>query len=242
MSSPAKKRKLNNSSKSSATQSKGLEFFFAKQKQAINSSSETNGSSSAAEALEKEPSSSENLTDEELARKLQAEWDKEAAEAEREPISSQEITTKAAQLVEEREKDQPEKAESSTVKAVQGSQPESTLVQPSSSLGFGVKKTLTLQPNGVAEDLATANIPLDQSPLTFDPAEYVQDLKQHWQSEGGDASYALLTRCFVLVSATQSRIKIVDTLVNCLRLLIETDPSSLLPAVSPYCYFLIAID
>lgn len=44
-------------------------------------------------------------------------------------------------------------------------------------------------------------------------------------------SDALLTRCFVLVSGTSSRIKIVDTLVNCLRVIIEADPDSLLPAV-----------
>jgi DNA ligase-1 len=67
--------------------------------------------------------------------------------------------------------------------------------------------------------------------LTFDPAKYIPQLQESWASEGGAASYSLLTRCFVLVNSTQSRIKIVDTLVNCIRLLIEADPSSLLPAV-----------
>ena len=60
-------------------------------------------------------------------------------------------------------------------------------------------------------------------------------MKSGSEGEGDDeggATYALLTRCFVLVSGTTSRIKIVDTLVNCLRLLIEGDPDSLLPAVS----------
>jgi DNA ligase-1 len=40
-----------------------------------------------------------------------------------------------------------------------------------------------------------------------------------------------LTRCFILINSTTSRIKIVDTLVNLLRTIIEGDPSSLLPAV-----------
>lgn len=84
----------------------------------------------------------------------------------------------------------------------------------------------------MAEDTVTTSIPLDESPLTFEPGKYVELLKQHWAKEGGDASYALLTTCFVLVSGTTSRIKIVDTLVNCIRILIEGDPDSLLPAVS----------
>ncbi|KOS17936.1 DNA ligase 3 [Escovopsis weberi] len=83
----------------------------------------------------------------------------------------------------------------------------------------------------MAEDVVTGMIPLDEPPLTFDPSKYVAQLRENWASESGDASYALLVRCFVLVSATTSRIKIVDTLVNCLRVLIESDPSSLLPAV-----------
>jgi len=93
------------------------------------------------------------------------------------------------------------------------------------------KKTLTLQSVGSAEETLSSNIPFDESPLTFNPSKYVADLQVHWAAEGGDASYALLTRCFVLVNGTQSRIKIVDTLVNLLRVLIESDPGSLLPTV-----------
>ncbi|PHH86062.1 hypothetical protein CDD83_10801 [Cordyceps sp. RAO-2017] len=114
------------------------------------------------------------------------------------------------------------------------SQPPSTVVATSKgpkSVSGAPKSTLTLQSADMAEDVVTSSIPLDEPPLTFDPLKYVSQLKEHWASEGGNASYALLTRCFVLVSATTSRIKIVDTLVNCLRVLIEGDPSSLLPAV-----------
>lgn len=38
----------------------------------------------------------------------------------------------------------------------------------------------------------------------------------------------------MLVNSTQSRIKIVDTLVNLLRTIIEGDPDSLLPTVCIY--------
>ncbi|OXV05634.1 hypothetical protein Egran_06598 [Elaphomyces granulatus] len=94
------------------------------------------------------------------------------------------------------------------------------------------KDTLSLQKSSVvSEDIVTLSIPFDQSPLTFEPSEYVKELRKHWTSHVGDASYALLTRGFVLVNGTQSRIKIVDTLVNLLRVIIEGDPTSLLPAV-----------
>ncbi len=93
------------------------------------------------------------------------------------------------------------------------------------------KNTLSLQSVTTAEDLVSESLPLDESPLAFEPARYIPQLQDRWSAEDGNASYALLIRCFVLVNGTQSRIKIVDTLVNCLRILIEADPSSLLPAV-----------
>lgn len=93
------------------------------------------------------------------------------------------------------------------------------------------KSTLSLQSSTGTEDNISLSIPLDQSPLTFDAAKYAQELQSLWAVEGGDASYALLTRAFVLANATTSRIRIVDTLVNLLRVLIEGDPQSVLPAV-----------
>ena len=90
---------------------------------------------------------------------------------------------------------------------------------------------MSLQSMAGAEEAASASTPLDESPLTFEPAKYVPELQRAWAAEGGNASYSLLTRCFVIVGGTTKRIKTVDTLVNCVRLLIEADPSSLLPAV-----------
>ncbi|KAG9250545.1 putative DNA ligase I [Emericellopsis atlantica] len=213
MSSPAKKRKLNNGSKSANGASKGLEFFFNKQKQSIPT-----------ETLQQQPqaaASDQELTDEQLARKLQDEWNQEEA-------SNADADQSGG--VSEADK-QTATAVSSSVAPTEQSKVGPGAENESAATASGRKKTLTLQSAGLAEDSITSTVPFDESPLQFDPSKYARELQTAWSGEGGDATYALLTRCFVLVSATASRIKIVDTLVNCLRLLIETDPSSLLPAV-----------
>ncbi|KAM3448302.1 hypothetical protein MY3296_007909 [Beauveria thailandica] len=212
MSSPAKKRKLNNAVKSEKSQSKGLEYFFTKQKQ-------TNNGSTAALRSSQLETDDAALTDEELARKLQAEWDKESARTENQEPNAVDTATNESN-VQDREYVEASKEQ-------QKGNPK----QPSPVAVFGGKKTLALQSAGMGEDSITISIPLDEPPLTFEPSKYVNQLKEHWSRDGGNASYALLTRCFVLVSGTASRIKIVDTLVNCLRILIEGDPESLLPAV-----------
>ncbi|KAG5920277.1 hypothetical protein E4U42_006250 [Claviceps africana] len=213
MPSPAKKRKIGNDDAKSAIQPKGLEFFFARQR-------EHNGSSPSTAPNESlEAPSPPKLSDEELARKLQAEWDQEVAydghNPDQRPRSSLSVQKFSAEAVESVTQCQSDPA----APTLQETRPK----MPSS--------TLTLQSTSSAEDYITSSLPLDESPLVFKPSKYIDLLKHHWAAEGGSASYALLTRCFVLVSATASRIKIVDTLVNCLRILIEGDPSSLLPAV-----------
>ncbi|EGX96632.1 DNA ligase I, putative [Cordyceps militaris CM01] len=211
MSSPAKKRKLNNAAKNEKPPPKGLEYFFSKQKQ-------NGGSSSAALGSCQTEKADAALTDEELARKLQAEWDKEATQ-----VNLQEPADVGEPAVAElTRKDEPGDS----------TEPHPDVhEQPAPVAILGGKKTLALQSAGMDEDVITITLPLDEPPLTFEPSKYVERLKEHWSKDGGNASYALLTRCFVLVSGTASRIKIVDTLVNCLRLLIEGDPGSLLPAV-----------
>ncbi|KAL1841217.1 hypothetical protein VTJ49DRAFT_7285 [Mycothermus thermophilus] len=193
MASPAKKRKLNSDANQKSASTRGLEYFFAKQRAAASSTS-----SSSQDAPAQPPANEETFTDEELARKLQAEWDAE-------------------------------------VRKSSNSSGTSTPKPPAKDPVGNAKPTPTSQTSGsqsaASEDQVTASIPLDESPLTFDPAKYLPQLQASWAAEGGTASYALLTRCFVLVNATSSRIKIVDTLVNCLRILIEGDPSSLLPAI-----------
>lgn len=213
MASPAKKRKLNSDSKQPP---KGLEYFFAKQKQ------------NAPDPVSEKPDgpatpNHQELTDEELARKLQAEWAKEDAQAGRsigdqarpEPENDQDV---------EQPKTQRTGVETPETPGTPNSAPPSAFKQ----MG---KNTLSLQSMADAEESVSATIPLDESPLTFEPAKYIPDLQKAWAAEGGNASYALLTRCFVLVGGTTKRIKTVDALVNCVRLLIEADPASLLPAV-----------
>ncbi|KAI5466845.1 ATP-dependent DNA ligase [Mariannaea sp. PMI_226] len=215
MSSPSKKRKLNNGSKSSDPAPRGLEYFFSKQRQ------NGTGASSKPDAKTPGDSASSVLTDEELARRLQAEWDQEEREASlarNKPASGESNERNPV-----READQVSKPDQPLVLPLPLAKPSSTQEKSTGTLG--------LQSAGISDDTTSTSIPLDESPLTFQPSQYIPHLQEHWALEGGDASYALLTRCFVLVSGTTSRIKIVDTLVNCLRILIEGDPSSLLPAV-----------
>ncbi|KAI9147804.1 DNA ligase [Paramyrothecium foliicola] len=212
MPSPTKKRKLNNGNNTSAVPSKGLAYFFSKQKKDENPKSPLTGDLSNGEPA---------LSDEELARKLQAEWDQEAARNQgRENPFPDSVANgeKDASL----EKSEPEPERKPMVAVQTPPQPKAPETKSS---------TLNLQSAAMADDTVTATIPFDESPLTFDASSYANQLKECWSADGGNASYALLTRCFVLVNGTTSRIKIVDTLVNCLRVLIESDPSSLLPAV-----------
>ncbi|KAF5022419.1 hypothetical protein F66182_5504 [Fusarium sp. NRRL 66182] len=221
MPSPTKKRKLNNGNKSSAPV-RGLEYFFSKQKQNDSESSKKPRSQD-----QDGPSSdvATDLTDEELARKLQAEWDQEVSKGPQvmNRTESLRLPAKDNQSLSRDESPSPAgpKSKAPITLPTALNKPSTTKTIP----------TLGLQAAGMAEDTISTSIPLDESPLLFEPSEYLDQLQEHWASEGGNASYALLTRCFVLINGTTSRIKIVDTLVNCLRVLIEGDPSSLLPAV-----------
>ncbi|RYP45819.1 hypothetical protein DL768_007872 [Monosporascus sp. mg162] len=226
MPSPSKKRKLNDGSKSAALPSRGLEYYFARQKQgSANASASSSGGATKGVAVD-EATPARELTDEEVARRLQAEWDQEAANtAKQDGAGSGSYSRKTpsaaspSPLVSEETKD-----------GIKGLTTPSRTAMPANPENKG-KGTLSLQSLAASVDTVTESIPFDESPLTFDPGKYIPQLKDNWASEGGHATYALLTRCFVLVNSTTSRIKIVDTLVNCLRVLIEGDPDSLLPAV-----------
>ncbi|KAJ6115895.1 hypothetical protein N7523_006312 [Penicillium sp. IBT 18751x] len=199
MSSPAKKRKRNGDS---SKNTRSIESFFKGQATRPNP--------------EHEPEvSDQTLSDEALARKLQAEWDQEE-----DAQSSLTNGDQAASAVLAASK-------TSTTPVALRTPTEAT---PEASM-VAKKNTLSLQSSTGTEDTVALAVPFDQNPQTFDATKYAHDLRSRWASEGGDASYALLTRAFVLANATTSRIKIVDTLVNFLRVLIEGDPSSLLPAV-----------
>lgn len=222
MPSPTKKRKLNNGTQS-AVPVRGLEYFFSKQRQ---NGSASNKSQEVQNKNETSADAQENLTDEELARKLQAEWNQEVA-------NEQQANQTGTHSTPSEQNGSGSRDESPSASELKPSKALPTIPKPSVS-GDPKKLTLGLQSAGMAEDTVSTSIPLDESPLTFEPSKYIPQLKEHWASEGGNAYYALLARCFVLISGTTSRIKIVDTLVNCLRVLIAGDPTSLLPAVSSH--------
>lgn len=245
MSTPSKRRKLNNSSKTSpAVAPKNLDFFFGKKRQ------DAAIPSTRAETSSLHQQGESQLTDEQLARKIQAEWDQKDGGRQIEGQVSLAEADRASYVLPVAEQKPQEEgitsgegntitSESTDVKAGSDGTPfsdsrknrESSGVTSSLNPFSSGKNTLSLQSMGSAEDTITSTIPFDESPLVFQPSGYIRDLQSHWAAEGGNASYALLTRCFVLVNSTQSRIKIVDTLVNLLRVIIEGDPSSLLPAV-----------
>ena len=237
MSTPNKRRKKNDYNPSPQA-AKSLDYFFGKQRERGEGKSSAllqNGpTEDEAEDRSDVDAEAEQLTDEQLARKLQAEWDAEDRrrgnpqtngskhdEATSQEQSDDETSSELA--------DVPMKAHPVESSAADVNKPEAKPANNAFS-ALGKVSTLSLQSATAEEDTTSHNIPFDESPLTFDPQKYIPGLKILWASEGG-ATYALLTHCFVLVNSTQSRIKIVDTLVNLIRTIIEGDPDSLLPAV-----------
>jgi len=221
MSSPAKRRKKNDGG---AQPVRNLDFFFKKQKAAA-----TNGAAkepSKTEPVEKDISNGapdrflqETLMDEELARRLQEEWNEDAG-------------ADAADSNNHQDQNQEPQSAPKSIAETAISLPHQDLKSSISTKPPEPRtQTLSLQSTAIDEDTITTTIPFDISPLQFNPQGYVPALRTHWAKDGGLATYALLTRCFVLVNSTQSRIKIVDTLVNLLRTIIEGDPDSLLRAV-----------
>ncbi|PKY08091.1 ATP-dependent DNA ligase [Aspergillus campestris IBT 28561] len=194
MPSPAKKRKRDDLD-SSPQKSRSIASFFKGQASKEAEKIKTSTNSDVSNQTE------ETLSDEALARKLQAEWNQQDVTEETPPSPSEAPET-------------PERGHS-----------------PQRPPSIPSKNMISLQSSSGTEDTVSLSIPFDQSPLTFDSRQYADELQKHWATSGGDASYALLTRAFVLANATNSRIKIVDTLVNFLRVLMESDPSSVLPAV-----------
>ena len=238
MSTPSKRRKTNNHQSSPQTVG-SLDFFFSKQKRErapqrtdeVSRSQDLVNERLGPEEGGSNDSDAQALTDEEYARKLQAEWEEQDRFLGAPPPKLPE-EPQSKQLI--KDDDMIERIKSPPIQHTTLSQQHdaadhaSTLPQVN---GAQKKDTLSLQSATSAEDAVTSTVPFDENPLTFDPSRLIPDLKRHWATEGDNASYGLLTRCFVLVNSTQSRIKIVDTLVNFLRVIIEGDPESLLPAV-----------
>ncbi|KAF2758209.1 putative DNA ligase I [Pseudovirgaria hyperparasitica] len=231
MSSPAKKRKKKDDAEPKP-QVRSLDYFFGKQRSLpandVQRSRDEGGMTGGFETLVNEErnqsviedANHEELTDEQLARKLQEEFDRENQTEQR----AQNADAPSYPL---------DDTTSSTIDGMDDKKSPQEVAKQSFSFrpGATAKQTLSLQSASATEDTITNTIPFDESPLIFEPSKYVPQLKDLWAPENGSATYALLTRCFILVNSTQSRIKIVDTLVNLLRTIIVGDPESLLPAV-----------
>lgn len=232
---PSKRRKPNDLNPSPQTV-RSLDFFFEKQRKPASSVPYSDSTDQKSSSTFHSPVPNHNLPtsqstkDEDIARKLQLEWDEE----ERAKVTNN--YTKETRVIGE---DSAEKLGDVLLGHEDATSNRSLSAKnktPCSS-GIGSKQqsskteTLALQSSAAAEDGLSSTISFDESPLTFDTAKYLPTLKEQWLKNGGQATYGLLTRCFVLVNSTQSRIKIVDTLVNFLRIIIEGDPESLLPAV-----------
>ena len=239
MSTPSKRRKTNNHQSSPQTVG-SLDFFFSKQKteratkktdQVSRSQDLFNECLGQQEGVSND-SDAQALTDEEYARKLQAEWEEQDRSLEP-PLPKSPVEPPKKPLIKDDNLAERIKSPSNQYTAPSQEHDVASSDVPTIQQANGAQKkdTLSLQSATSAEDAVTSTVPFDENPLTFDPSRLIPDLKRHWATEGSNASYGLLTRCFVLVNSTQSRIKIVDTLVNFLRIIIEGDPESLLPAV-----------
>ena len=235
MATPTKRRKTNNY-KESPQAVRSLEFFFGKQKEKISKSSIAHGDTVARSKENKQDGNGTRgptLTDEDLARRLQNEWNEKCGTQEN---SGQEIGPRRQDGRHDGRSGydmemNPGKFKDSSEVNLTGLQEKEVGWIPQEESAPVDRNTLSLQSTASEEDIVCSTVPFDENPMTYDPWKYLPDLKTHWAKQGGDASYGLLTRCFVLVNSTQSRIKIVDTLVNFLRTIIEGDPESLLPAV-----------
>ncbi|KAK5161571.1 hypothetical protein LTR04_004163 [Oleoguttula sp. CCFEE 6159] len=235
MNSPSKRRKKNNYS-ASTQPVRRLDYFFAKQNSnAPKTAAASTGVTTNSGNVSAEQGDSSTLTDEQLARKLQEEWNNEAKEkvtGKRTADVASSASSDRGELVMEVDGDVHAHSALPAGKSEEELLDEPAVLAVRPIFGKPAKKdTLSLQSAAAEEDTACTKVPFDESPLVFDPAKYIPDLQRQWASDGGSASYALLTRCFVLINSTQSRIKIVDTLVNLLRVIVEGDPDSLLPAV-----------
>lgn len=249
MGTPSKRRKKNEH-QSSNQPVRSLDFFFGKQQATQKEqAAQTNGAGVSTTDTANDGSaqggveSERPLTDEEYALKLQAEFDEQdrllAANNTEGARANDEEENPSKGEGTENNHDRSPVVDDGVEEEVKDEHPPAEDIKTTSSItptinpfaAFGKKNTLSLQTATAEEDTISYTVPFDESPMTFDPQKYLPDLQKQWAPEGGRITYALLTQGFILINSTQSRIKIVDTLVNLLRTIIEGDPQSLLPAV-----------
>ncbi|TGZ79606.1 ATP-dependent DNA ligase [Ascodesmis nigricans] len=213
--SPAKKPKK---APAKPAQTRTLHYFFAKQ-----AAPKSPAATSSAPSSTNDGTAAHGLTDEEYARKLAKEWAKEDNSAPGAQPNSVRLKRKRSSSV---------SSESSKTHQTEPSTPVpdiSTDLTPAQVETNELPKPTEVSPKADEEIRHIIDdLPFDSDPFNFNPDSYT-DLIKNWPNRR--ATYALLTRAFMLVDGTRSRIKIVDTLVNFIRTLIRLDPESLLPAV-----------
>lgn len=231
------KRRKQNTFKPSSQTVGSLDFFFGKQRTAEKTPKQQDHERAVTEpqhALRLQDASVRMLDDEDVARRLQSQWEEEdrANGGSTAEVGNPGSDVGVAGDDVEGHKKAPAKEESAEGAPVPNSYTPSGHIDDHPPKPERNKADiLSLQSAASSQDTVSSTIPFDENPLLFDPSKYLPALRLCWAKEGGDVSYGLLTRCFVLVNSTQSRIKIVDTLVNFLRIIIEGSPESLLPSV-----------
>lgn len=142
-----------------------------------------------------------------------------------------------------------QKKEARCLRPTGGHEHSSSTSSSSASTSVSPNKPSAIRPrqnqvDPVALDQAVETIPLEKDILLFDPYRDVDT--SLWpvydrassrtpdpsaKTKAKSAPFAFLTRAFVILSGTRSRLKIVTVLTNTLRVLRAHDPESLLPAV-----------
>ncbi|KAM3422114.1 hypothetical protein BST61_g2485 [Cercospora zeina] len=182
MSTPNKRRKTNHH-RSPVQPVRSLDFFFGKQREKQKEVKEEpehdavpEGSGSDVQAEEAE------LTDEQLARKLQDEWDEE--ERQRQQKQAQDQPPPKGTVDEDGDAARNEETHGeqgvAKVKVKEEEQPDNT---NNAFAAMGKKNTLSLQSATAEEDTISHDIPFDESPLAFDPQKYIPELKKQWAPE-----------------------------------------------------------
>ena len=212
MASPTKRRKKNGGTATPLTGVRSLDFFFGKNRQQQQLQlNKTEGNVTPPNPHADGTAATSQQTDEYLARKLHEEWNGTGE-------SSSAVGSKTGAM-----KDVVGRGEERVGSmGIEGASAVSTTREVSTDGG-----KISLR-NSLDSENAVSILPLDQDPLIFNPDTYEFLINSF---PNGKATYELLTRGFVLITSTRSRIKIVDTLVNLLRVIIRLDSKSLLPAV-----------
>jgi DNA ligase 1 len=195
---PAKRRRKNDFQPPTAPV-RSIDYFFNKQKKDYRLDSEgdciKHGKCAAENAPAPTLSAGESLTDEDLARRLQEEWNRQDFDQQEEKHPETSAPVESVANSQDGPSDIPFPSLSASYSAVPDEHSNNDARKPEH------KHMLSLQSVTRTEDAATYSIPFDSGPLEFEPDAYIPKLKESWAADGGDAAYGLLTSCLSLSTA-----------------------------------------